>query len=65
MKKLNPKYNYNNVAYFKIDLKKREKLVPIGKLGLPKDISSIIDYLLSDQADFIYGQVISISGGNS
>jgi len=50
--------NYNSINF-----KNREKLVPFGRSGLPKDISSAIDFLLSDQADFIYGQVISISGG--
>ena len=50
--------NYNSINF-----KNREKLVPFGRSGLPKDISSVIDFLLSDQADFIYGQVISISGG--
>ena len=36
---------------------------PLCRLGTPRDISTLIHYLASDQASFITGQVISPNGG--
>jgi 3-oxoacyl-[acyl-carrier protein] reductase len=36
---------------------------PLGKIGKPADISSLIAFLLSEQSDWITGQVIGIDGG--
>jgi 2-keto-3-deoxy-L-fuconate dehydrogenase len=44
----------------------REQLVarqPIGRLGTPEDIASLVRYLCSDEAEFVQGSVISIDGG--
>lgn len=44
----------------------REQLVtrqPIGRLGTPEDIASLVRYLCSDEAEFVNGTVISIDGG--
>jgi 3-oxoacyl-[acyl-carrier protein] reductase len=46
----------------------REKLVrlyPLRRLGLPSDVAPMVTLLASDQASWITGQVISISGGFS
>ena len=43
--------------------KKRISLIPGKKPGLPTDISSLVKFLLSDKSKFIYGQTISVSGG--
>jgi NAD(P)-dependent dehydrogenase (short-subunit alcohol dehydrogenase family) len=46
----------------------REKLVrlyPLRRLGLPSDVAPMVALLASDQASWITGQVISISGGFS
>lgn len=39
------------------------KAVPMGRLGRPEDLPGIIAFLASDEAGFITGQVISVSGG--
>ncbi|MGE0776108.1 MAG: SDR family NAD(P)-dependent oxidoreductase [Sphingomonadaceae bacterium] len=37
--------------------------VPLGRIGEPEDVSGIVAFLASDEAAFITGQVISVSGG--
>jgi len=39
------------------------RAVPFGRLGQPDDIPGIVMFLASDEAAFITGQVISVSGG--
>jgi len=37
--------------------------IPMKKFGLPKDVSSAVVFLLSDEASYITGQVIGVNGG--
>ena len=39
------------------------RAVPIGRLGKPDDIAGAVLFFASDDADFITGQVMSVSGG--
>jgi 2-hydroxycyclohexanecarboxyl-CoA dehydrogenase len=39
------------------------RAVPIGRLGKPDDIPGAVLFFASDDADFITGQVLSVSGG--
>ena len=39
------------------------RAIPIGRLGKPGDIPGAILFLASDDADFITGQTLSVSGG--
>ncbi|WP_459945645.1 SDR family oxidoreductase [Desulfocastanea catecholica] len=39
------------------------ELHPLKKLGTSTDIANLVVYLLSDQAGWITGQIISIDGG--
>ena len=39
------------------------RAVPIGRLGKPEDIPGAVLFLSSDDANFITGQTISVSGG--
>ncbi|CAH2402700.1 hypothetical protein MES5069_350009 [Mesorhizobium escarrei] len=39
------------------------RAIPIGRLGKPDDISGAVVFLLSDDAEFITGRVLSVSGG--
>lgn len=39
--------------------------VPLGRIGEPEDVAGIVTFLASDEAAFITGQVISVSGGLS
>lgn len=40
-----------------------ERAVPMKRIGQPEDIPGIVAFLASDDAEFITGQVISVSGG--
>lgn len=40
-----------------------EKSIPLRRIGKPEDFPGIIVFLASDDADYITGQVISVSGG--
>lgn len=40
-----------------------ERAIPMRRLGQPEDYPGIIAFLLSDEAAFITGQTISVSGG--
>jgi len=40
-----------------------QKAVPMGRLGRPEDVPGIIAFLASEDAAFMTGQVISVSGG--
>lgn len=42
---------------------KLAKAIPLKRLGQPDDLPGIIAFLSSDDANFITGQVISVSGG--
>lgn len=39
------------------------RAVPMGRLGRPEDLPGAILFFASDDADFITGQVLSVSGG--
>ena len=42
---------------------KRKKLVPLGKLGDPKDISNMVSFLVSEKSKFVFGEIFTVSGG--
>jgi 3-oxoacyl-[acyl-carrier protein] reductase len=39
------------------------KSVPMGRLGEPEEVASLVSYLMSDGAAYITRQVISVNGG--
>jgi len=39
------------------------RAIPLGRLGKPEDLPGAILFFASDDADFITGQVLSVSGG--
>ena len=50
-------YENNQIA------KERAALVPWGRVGNPEDISNVISFLLSPEANYITGQNILVDGG--
>lgn len=50
----------------KLDAKVKDKIlkeIPVKYFGKPEDIGNLVNFLASDEADYITGQVISIDGG--
>lgn len=50
----------------KLDPKIKEKLleeIPVKHFGKAKDIANLVNFLVSQEADYITGQVISVDGG--
>ncbi|MEW5994394.1 MAG: SDR family oxidoreductase, partial [Candidatus Zixiibacteriota bacterium] len=37
--------------------------IPLGRLGTPEDIADIVEFLSSDKAGYITGQIIHVNGG--
>ncbi len=44
-------------------LQKAEPRYPIGRIGQPEDISSLVHFLLSDESSWITGSIITADGG--
>ena len=43
--------------------KKYSSLIPLGRIGVPKDLIGTAVFLASDASDFITGQTIFVDGG--
>ncbi len=41
----------------------REKSIPIGRVSVPEDVASIAAFLASDEASYMTGELINLSGG--
>ncbi|MEJ2545436.1 MAG: SDR family oxidoreductase, partial [Calditrichaceae bacterium] len=39
------------------------KNIPIGRIGSPQEVAGVVDFLCSEDANYIVGQVISVNGG--
>jgi len=39
-----------------------ERIVPMKRAGKPEEIADLVDFLVSDNAAYISGQIISING---
>jgi NAD(P)-dependent dehydrogenase (short-subunit alcohol dehydrogenase family) len=50
--------NYNKKIFLN-----RVSKIPAGQAGTPQDISSYVKYLTNDKSKFIFGQIITIAGG--
>jgi 3-oxoacyl-[acyl-carrier protein] reductase len=50
-------------SFYEEDLEKLKTETPLMRLGTPEDIANAVDFLLSDRASFITGQVLSVNGG--
>jgi 2-hydroxycyclohexanecarboxyl-CoA dehydrogenase len=39
------------------------RTIPLRRLGRPEDVAGAVAYFLSDEAAYVTGQVLSVSGG--
>ena len=39
------------------------KSIPLGRMGSPEEVAEVVNFLLSEQAAYITGQVIHVNGG--
>lgn len=46
------------------ELAERAAKIPFGRAGRPEEIASAMAYLLSDEASFIHGEIITVAGGD-
>lgn len=40
-----------------------KKMIPAGRFGRPEEVASLVGFLVSDEAGYITGEVVSINGG--
>lgn len=38
-------------------------MIPMGRVGTPREVAEVVSFLCSDKASYITGQVISVNGG--
>ena len=48
---------------FRKDMKKRIRMIPVGRMGKPADIADMVFYLGSEKNSFITNELITIAGG--
>jgi 3-oxoacyl-[acyl-carrier protein] reductase len=46
-----------------IDEKEHKKNIPMKRFGKPEEVADLVDFLVSEKASYITGQIISINGG--
>ena len=51
---------YENYKKLQENLKKQ---IPLARLGTPEDVANLCLFLVSEDADYITGQVINVDGG--
>jgi NAD(P)-dependent dehydrogenase (short-subunit alcohol dehydrogenase family) len=44
---------------------KRRAMIPLKKIGKPENIGTVVAFLLSDDAEYVSGQIIEVDGGFS
>lgn len=52
-----------NSRFSKAEIEELVNATPVGRLGKPNDVASLVKFLASPDADFITGQIITVDGG--
>jgi NAD(P)-dependent dehydrogenase (short-subunit alcohol dehydrogenase family) len=45
------------------ELRRLQRIIPLGRVGEPQEIASAIAFLASDEATYVTGQTLFIDGG--
>jgi len=54
------KFHKHNKEEMRTELRARQ---PVGRLGRPEEVASLVRYLASDEAAFVNGSLMTIDGG--
>ena len=54
------KFHKHNKEEMREELRARQ---PVGRLGTPEEVASLVRYLASDEASFVTGSLVTIDGG--
>jgi NAD(P)-dependent dehydrogenase (short-subunit alcohol dehydrogenase family) len=54
------KFHKHNKEEMREELRARQ---PVGRLGTPEEVASLVRYLVSDEASFVTGSLVTIDGG--
>jgi NAD(P)-dependent dehydrogenase (short-subunit alcohol dehydrogenase family) len=54
------KFHKHNKDEMRAELRARQ---PVGRLGRPEEVASLVRYLASDEAAFVSGSLMTIDGG--
>ncbi len=54
------KYHAHEKEQAREELRQRQ---PIGRMGTPEEVASLVRYLCSKEAEFMQGAVVSMDGG--
>lgn len=45
------------------ELHELENEIPVGRLGIPEEVAEVVQFLISDKASYITGQILGVNGG--
>jgi glucose 1-dehydrogenase len=45
------------------DLRRLQRIIPLGRVGQPEEIAGAIAFLASDEAAYVTGQTLFVDGG--
>lgn len=73
-KEFAPRITVNSVApgYIDTDIladdtaavrRRREKGIPLGRIGTPREVAHVIEFLASDRAQYVTGSTVHVNGG--
>ena len=46
-----------------LDTEMLKKTIPVGRFGKPEEVAALVAFLVSEQAGYITGEVVSVNGG--
>jgi 3-oxoacyl-[acyl-carrier protein] reductase len=46
-----------------LDESSLKQMIPAGRFGTPEEVAAVVSFLASDEASYVSGQVIGVTGG--